>query len=81
MSTPHFAGDYQTDFKRGPHWNHESPFLPIGWDSNPPARGVRSLKVIARKKLLSDQSALSPELFQSVPWKIAKELWEYLGSW
>jgi hypothetical protein len=69
----------QHDFSRGPYWYHESPFLPIGEsDRNEP--GSPSLKDTAIRRLLMDQSALKPELFEHVPWKIAKELWEFLGS-
>ncbi|KAJ5083629.1 hypothetical protein N7456_013056 [Penicillium angulare] len=68
----------QTDFSRGPHWNHESPFPPLLWESTPPERGSRSLRSTAIKGLLKDQSALSPETFTTVPWIIAKDLWDRL---
>ena len=69
----------QHDFSRGSHWYHESPFLPIGeGGENEP--GAPSLKDTATRRLVMDQSALKPELFENVPWKIAKELWEFLGN-
>lgn len=69
----------QHDFGRGPHWYHESPFLPIG-ESEENEFGVASLKDTATRRLFMDQSALKPEIFEHVPWKIARELWGFLGS-
>ncbi|KAJ5257083.1 hypothetical protein N7478_013187 [Penicillium angulare] len=71
----------QTDFSRGPHWNHESPFPPLLWESTSPEQGSRSLKSTAIKGLLKDQSALSPEIFTAVPWIIAEDLWDCLKRW
>jgi hypothetical protein len=69
----------QHDFSRGSHWYHESPFLPIG-KSRGNEYGASSLKDTATRRLVMDQSALRLELFENVPWKIAKELWEFLGN-
>lgn len=70
----------QHDFGRGPHWLHESPFLPVLWEQTQ-AHGAPSLKHAAMKQLLQDQSALNKELFQHVPWHFALYLWECLGRW
>ncbi|CEJ54369.1 hypothetical protein PMG11_00686 [Penicillium brasilianum] len=69
----------QHDFCRGSHWYHESPFLPIG-ETRGNEPGASSLKDMATRCLVMDQSALKLELFENVPWKIAKELWEFLGN-
>lgn len=68
----------QHDFGRGPHWYHESPFLPFA-DSEQTHLGSSSLKDTATRRLFKDQSELKPELFENVPWKIAEELWAFLG--
>ena len=68
----------QTDFGRGPHWLHESPFLPVDWDWKPTSRTVASLKQMAMKRVLADQSALKVAHFKSIPWPIAKWMWESL---
>ncbi|KAJ5575189.1 hypothetical protein N7450_009088 [Penicillium hetheringtonii] len=68
----------QSNFKKGAHWYHESPFLPFCWEDRHEL-GAPSLKHAARQKSLEDQSALKPEMFESIPWPIALELWEYLG--
>lgn len=70
----------QFDFGRGSHWLHESPFLPVLWEQTEDL-GAPSLKHAAMKRLLSDQSLLTVELFAQVPWHIAKYLWECLGQW
>ncbi|KAJ5525096.1 hypothetical protein N7494_011746 [Penicillium frequentans] len=69
----------QTDFSRGPHWNHESPFLPVDWETTQ-ERGAPSLKHAAMKRVLRDQSALKVEMFEHVPWLIAEYLWDCLGK-
>ncbi|KGO76550.1 hypothetical protein PITC_088290 [Penicillium italicum] len=61
----------------GPTWYHEIPFLPYGWETTND-RGSGSLKHAAMKALLQDQSALKPELFEYVPWCLAKYLWDTL---
>jgi hypothetical protein len=71
----------QANFKRGPHWYHESPFLPYCWEDRRQELGAPSLKHAARQKALEDQSALRLEMFENIPWPIALELWEYLGHW
>ncbi|KAJ5157372.1 uncharacterized protein N7482_008472 [Penicillium canariense] len=68
----------QHDFSRGPHWYHESPFLPLGGNEEKKA-GASSLKDTATRCLFMDQSAVKPELFENIPWMIARELWEYLS--
>ncbi|KAJ5679035.1 hypothetical protein N7462_007279 [Penicillium macrosclerotiorum] len=70
----------QNNFSRGPHWNHESPFLPFSALETKPGPGAPSLKELAIKCLFKDQSILKPELFQNVPWMLAKKLWEYLEN-
>lgn len=70
----------QFDFGKGPHWLHESPFLPLLWEQTQEL-GAPSLKHAAMKRVLMDQSLLTPELFAQVPWHIAKYLWECLGQW
>ncbi|EPS27729.1 hypothetical protein PDE_02673 [Penicillium oxalicum 114-2] len=69
----------QSDFRRGPYWYHESPFLPFG-DSGGNHVGAPSLKASAMRGLLSDQSLINAGLFKHVPWKMAREIWEYLGT-
>ncbi|CAI7619313.1 unnamed protein product [Penicillium pancosmium] len=68
----------QANFKKGPHWYHESPFLPYCWEDRQEP-GAPSLKHTARQKALEDQSELRLEMFENIPWPIALELWEYLG--
>lgn len=63
---------------RGTSWVHESPFPPIGWE-NTNECGSYSLKHSAMKRILSDQRALTPRLFATVPWHIARYLWDCLG--
>lgn len=70
----------QSDFGRGPHWLHESPFLPFLWETTQ-ERGASPLKHAAMKQVLMDQSVLNAELFEHVPWRIAQYLWECLGRW
>lgn len=70
----------QFDFGKGSHWLHESPFLPVLWEQTQEL-GAPSLKHAAMKKLLSDQSLLTTELFTHVPWQIAEYLWGCLGQW
>lgn len=70
----------QSDFGRGPHWLHESPFLPILWEETQDL-GAPSLKHAAMKIVLMDQSMLTPKLFAQVPWRIAEYLWGCLGRW
>lgn len=79
-SVAHYSLYAQTDFSRGPHWNHESPFLPVDWETTQ-ERGAPSLKHAAMKRVLRDQSALKVEMFEHVPWLIAKYLWDCLGKW
>ncbi|KAJ6096136.1 hypothetical protein N7486_006882 [Penicillium sp. IBT 16267x] len=69
----------QTDFSRGPHWNHESPFLPVDWETTQ-EQGAPSLKHAAMKRVLRDQSALKIEMFEHVPWLIAEHLWDNLDK-
>lgn len=66
---------------KGAAWVHETPFLPEGWDKQPVARGAPSLMHAATRQALSDQRNLRPELFASVPWRLAKSLWDILGQW
>ncbi|PYH46139.1 uncharacterized protein BP01DRAFT_364913 [Aspergillus saccharolyticus JOP 1030-1] len=67
---------------KGASWVHETPFLPEGWkgweEAN--ARGAPSLRHAAMRQALSDQRDLRPELFVSIPWRIAKSLWDCLGK-
>ncbi|KAJ5085426.1 hypothetical protein N7532_010197 [Penicillium argentinense] len=68
-------------FNRGPHWYHESPWLPLGHDAlSNNALGSRSLKQTALLKTLHDQSLLDPASFKNVPWLLAKEIWDFLGE-
>jgi hypothetical protein len=67
-------------FPRGENWFHEIPFLPHGWETTND-HGSGSLKHAAMKALLKDQSQLKPELFEIVPWHLAKYLWDALGRW
>ncbi|CAG8353523.1 unnamed protein product [Penicillium salamii] len=62
----------------GPTWYHEIPFLPHGWETTND-HGSGSLKHAALKSLVRDQSALKPELFEHVPWCLAKYIWDALG--
>lgn len=64
----------------GPTWYHEIPFLPHGWETTND-HGSGSLKHAALKSLVRDQSALRPELFEHVPWYLAKYIWDALGRW
>lgn len=63
---------------RGTSWVHESPYLPLGWEDTNEI-GSASLKHSAMKRILSDQRALTPEIFATVPWHIANYLWDCLG--
>ncbi|RJE24563.1 hypothetical protein PHISCL_03094 [Aspergillus sclerotialis] len=63
---------------RGTSWVHESPYLPLGWEETNEI-GSPSLKHSAMKRVLSDQRALTPEIFAAVPWHIANYLWDCLG--
>ncbi|RAH70238.1 uncharacterized protein BO66DRAFT_322812 [Aspergillus aculeatinus CBS 121060] len=65
---------------KGAAWVHETPFLPEGWDKQLVARGAPSLMHAATREALSDQRNLRPELFASVPWRLAKSLWDILGQ-
>ncbi|KAJ5218985.1 uncharacterized protein N7498_001084 [Penicillium cinerascens] len=78
MSISRYSSCPQTDFGRGPHWLHESPFLPHLWETTQDV-GAPSLKHAAMKMALVDQSALKPDLFAQLPWHIAHYLWECLG--
>lgn len=68
------------DARRGSHWHHETPFLPLSfmWGEEN-GLGAPSLKHTAMQELLSDQSIWKPELFLDVPWHIAQHIWEHLG--
>ncbi|KAJ6120020.1 hypothetical protein N7523_004300 [Penicillium sp. IBT 18751x] len=79
MSIVHHSPGPQTDFGRGPHWLHESPFLPPLWETVQDV-GAPSLKHSAMKRILSDQSRLKREHFAHIPWLLAKYLWECLGK-
>ncbi|KAJ5122597.1 hypothetical protein N7448_003731 [Penicillium atrosanguineum] len=79
MSIIHHSPGPQTTFGRGPHWLHESPFLPPLWETTQDV-GAPSLKHSAMKCILSDQSLLKREHFAHVPWPLAKYLWECLGK-
>ncbi|KAJ5748202.1 uncharacterized protein N7511_009898 [Penicillium nucicola] len=65
-------------FSRGENWFHEIPFLPHGWETTN-VQGSGTLKHAAMKALLQDQSQLKSELFEIVPWHLAKYLWDALG--
>lgn len=80
MAVSLYSPGPQSDFGKGPHWLHESPFLPVLWEQTQDI-GSPSLKHAAMKRVLSDQSLLKPELFAQVPWHIAEYLWECLGQW
>ncbi|KAJ5948619.1 hypothetical protein N7454_001926 [Penicillium verhagenii] len=73
----HYSEGPQNNFSRGPHWNHESPFLPVDWETTQEL-GAPSLKHAAMKAVLYDQSELKPEMFEHVPWLIAEYLWRCL---
>lgn len=79
LTTRH-SNSIQTDFGRGPHWLHESPFLPPLWENTQDV-GAPSLKHAAMRTLLSDQSALKTEHFMHVPWLLALYLWDCLKRW
>ena len=70
----------QHNFKKGPQWMHESPYLPPDWETTSPV-GTSSLKHIAMRVFLSDQSLLSPEHFATIPWHIARYIWESMHRW
>ncbi|KAJ5648045.1 hypothetical protein N7490_004417 [Penicillium lividum] len=75
----HYSEGPQNDFSRGPHWNHESPFLPVDWETTQ-KRGAPSLKHAAMKRVLRDQSELRSEMFADIPWIIAEYLWQCLEN-
>ncbi|KAJ5611736.1 hypothetical protein N7528_008841 [Penicillium herquei] len=83
MSNPvihHHSEGPQTNFNRGAHWNHQSPFWPPGSGWPIPTRGARSLKDTAIRLAVKDQSLLTPDLFKNIPWSIAEEIWNHLES-
>ncbi|KAJ5172106.1 hypothetical protein N7492_004699 [Penicillium capsulatum] len=71
----HSSLEPQNSFGRGAHWLHESPFLPVGWETTN-ASGTASLKHTAMRVLMKDQSLLRSEMFENVPWLVAKFIWE-----
>ncbi|KAJ5818667.1 hypothetical protein N7474_004258 [Penicillium riverlandense] len=66
------------DPSQAPAWFHESPYLPYGWETSN-ERGAGSLKHAAMRATLQDQSLLKPDMFDHVPWLLAKYLWDSLG--
>lgn len=64
----------------GPIWNHERPQLPHGWEAIND-HGAGSLKHAAMRQVLQNQDKLKHEMFELVPWHIAKYLWDALGRW
>ncbi|KAJ5625640.1 hypothetical protein N7510_001949 [Penicillium lagena] len=67
------------DPSQAPVWFHESPHLPYGWEASND-RGAGSLKHAAMRATLQDQSLLKPDMFDHVPWLLAKYLWDSLGK-
>ncbi|CAL5867435.1 uncharacterized protein PFLUO_LOCUS1654 [Penicillium psychrofluorescens] len=77
ISTLHFDTG---DPSQAPAWFHENPYLPYGWETSN-ERGAGSLKHAAMRATLQDQSLLKPDMFDHVPWLLAKYLWDSLGRW
>lgn len=65
------------DYTDGVIWILESPYCRVDFTERPSA-GAPSLKHLALKRTLYDQRLLTKEHFESIPWPIAKEMWEYL---
>lgn len=76
----HLSLEPQNSFGRGAHWFHESPFLPIGWETTN-SSGTASLKHSAMRALMKDQSLLNPELFTNIPRLLAMDIWKSMYQW